>query len=50
MWNWTEAGVDALQQLKDRRQTIFNLPTDGIILSDVSIAGQDRGHGKADAK
>ncbi|MBP2449129.1 MBL fold metallo-hydrolase [Rhizobium leguminosarum] len=38
MWNWPEAGVDALQQLNDRRQTVFNLPTDGIVLGDVRIA------------
>ena len=50
MWNWPEAGVDALQQLNDRRQTVFNLPTDGMVLGDVRIAGQDCSHGKAHAQ
>ncbi|MDQ0133787.1 hypothetical protein J2T08_001705 [Neorhizobium galegae] len=50
MWNWPEIGIDALQQLNDRRQTVFNLSTYGIVLGDIRITGQDRSHGKADTQ
>lgn len=50
MGNWPEGDVDALQQLYDRRQAVFNFPADGIVLGDVRIAGQDCSHGKADAQ
>ncbi len=50
MWNWPEAGIDALQHPKDRRQTAFNLSADGIALGNLRIAGQNCRHGKADAQ
>ncbi len=50
MWNLPEAGVNTLQQLNDRRQTVFSLATDGVVLRDVRIASQDRSPGKADAQ